>query len=171
MTFVEALILAFIEGCGIDSTPRRVANARRKFPSVWLGLILIVGFSPCLAAADSLPLPAVNAAAQARVAQLLQEALGPYRPDAEPGETNAAMQQLISLEVLLHEASSLMPERLDLRFGLASALILQAIQTNSQFDLCVGKALAVYREIRALDTNGFDAPLLSAACARASGDN
>jgi uncharacterized SAM-binding protein YcdF (DUF218 family) len=64
-----------------------------------------------------------------------------------------------------------MPTRLDLRFGIAAALILQAIQTNSQFGPNISNALAVYQEIRALDTNGFEAPILYAAYTRAIGDD
>jgi hypothetical protein len=63
-----------------------------------------------------------------------------------------------------------MPTRLDLRFGIASALLLQALQTNSPFDLKIQGALRVYEEIQALDPNGFEAPMLYAAYARAVGE-
>src|SRR5205085_1874647 len=46
----------------------------------------------------------------------------------------------------------------------------QAIQTNSQCVASISNALAVYRQIRALDTNGFEAGILYAAYARAVGD-
>ena len=65
-----------------------------------------------------------------------------------------------------------MPDRLDLRFGIASSLMLQAIQTNGQpLEMKVQAALQVYREIQGLDPNGFEAPILYAAYARAIGDS
>jgi uncharacterized SAM-binding protein YcdF (DUF218 family) len=63
-----------------------------------------------------------------------------------------------------------MPNRLDLRFGIASALIGQAIQTNCPFDLKMKSALRVYQDIRALDPKGFQAALLHAAYSRALGE-
>jgi hypothetical protein len=106
------------------------------------------------------------------VALLVQEALGPFRNHGEIREsgTNSAWQVLTNIETNFRKASTLMPTRLDLRFGIASALLLQATQTNSQFDLKMKGALGVYREIEALDTNGFEAPLLFAAYSRALGD-
>src|SRR5690242_5645542 len=63
-----------------------------------------------------------------------------------------------------------MPERLDLRFGIASSLIGQAVGTNGpRLELKVTEALDVYREIQALDKHGFDAPILLAAYSRAIG--
>jgi hypothetical protein len=138
----------------------------------WCWLLFMLALSPKLVAGADQTSFEVNALAQERVAHLLQEALGPYRADAESGNDGAvgAMQHLLSVEARFREASALMPERLDLRFGLAQAFVLQAIQTNSQFDLCISNAFAVYQGIQALDTNGFEAPLLYAAYARALGD-
>ncbi len=138
----------------------------------WLCLGLTAALCQVIAAADSPAGLEINAAAQERVAQLLQETLGAYRAEAESnGQPQAPLQQLISVEARLREASSLMPERLDLRFGIASAALQQAIQTNSQFDVCVSNALTIYQQIRTLDDRGFEAPLLYAAYTRAVGDS
>ena len=76
-----------------------------------------------------------------------------------------------NIEAAFRKASKLMPQRLDLRFDIASCVMAQAIQTNGQqLFLLVSNTLQVYREIQTLDPNGFDAPLLSAAYSRAIGD-
>jgi uncharacterized SAM-binding protein YcdF (DUF218 family) len=138
-----------------------------------LCLALTVALWAAMAVAEDPSPQGINAAAQERVAQLVQDALGPYRTDAESGTgaTNRAAQHLKSVEASFREASGLMPTRLNLRFGIASALILQAMQTNSQFDLNISNALAVYQTIRALDTNGFEAPIWYCAYTRAIGDD
>jgi uncharacterized SAM-binding protein YcdF (DUF218 family) len=150
------------------SLARRCGNA--GLHRLWL--LLAVALWSAIAVADDLGSHGISASAQERIAQLIQDALGPYRTDAESGSsaTNGTAQHLRSVEASFREASRLMPARLDLRFGIASALILQAIQTNSQFDLNISNALAVYQEIRAMDTNGFEAPILYAAYSRAIGD-
>jgi hypothetical protein len=152
---------------------RSLARTGRKPSPHRLWLLLTLPLWSGIGAAEEPGSHGVDAAAQERVAQLIQDALGPYRSEAEAGSgrTKSAMEHLLSVEASFREASSLMPTRLDLRFGIASALILQAIQTNSQFDLNVSNALAVYQEIRALDTNGFEAPLFYAAYTRAIEDD
>ena len=113
----------------------------------------------------------INAESQRRVAELIQNVLGSYR--TETTRTNGPVSPLVTyenIEAAFREASLLMPNRLDLRFGIASALVGQALQTNSQFDLKMRSALQVYQEIHALDTNGAQAALLYAAYTRAIGE-
>jgi uncharacterized SAM-binding protein YcdF (DUF218 family) len=114
----------------------------------------------------------INAEAQERVAELIQNALGSYRVESalRSGATNNALSTLTNIEAGFREASMLMPNRLDLRFGIASALVGQALQTNAPFKGKMKSALKVYEEIHALDTNGFQAPILYAAYARAIGE-
>jgi hypothetical protein len=114
----------------------------------------------------------VDAEAQERVATLIQSVLGGY--PAGSRWTNSAISSsstaATNIEINLREASRLMPNRLDLRFGIASALISQALQTNFPFEAKMKAALRVYEEIHELDTNGFQARLLHAAYSRAIGD-
>ena len=114
----------------------------------------------------------VDATAQERVAELIQSVLGPYRVEniLASGSTNSTSVTYTNIEANFREASRLMPDRLDLRFGIASALIGQASQTNAPFMARMNDALQVYREIHALDTNGFQAALLYSAYARAIRD-
>src|SRR3954469_21299244 len=77
----------------------------------------------------------INAEGQERVAELLQNVLGVYR--GESGVTSGSNSLSITytnIEASFREASRLMPNRLDLRFGIASALVGQALQTNTQFE-------------------------------------
>jgi len=110
----------------------------------------------------------VNATAQERVAELIQNALGASRIEFGPATNSLAIYT--NIEANFRQASSLMPTRLDLRFGIASALVGQALQTNAPFDLKMKGALKVYQEIHALDTNGFQSTVLYAAYARAVGE-
>jgi hypothetical protein len=121
---------------------------------------------------DEVNSPEASAATQEKVAELIQNALGPYRnEDSSIIATNyVASRNLTNIETNFRQASALMPSRLDLRFGIASALLLQSLQTNSEFDLKIKNAMAVYRDIRALDTNGFQANMLLATYTRAIGD-
>jgi len=114
----------------------------------------------------------LSARDQQRVAELIQEAIGPYRTNVttKPGTTNRPSENSIRVEASFREASRLMPERLDLRFMIATALIGQALQTNTLLELKMKQALAVYQQIWAMDTNGFEAPILYAAYMRAMGD-
>jgi hypothetical protein len=123
--------------------------------------------------ADEVSAPTVSARAQGRVAELIQNALGPYRDedDFKSATNSSSLRNLTNIETNFRQASTLMPSRLDLRFGIASALLLQALQTNSQFDLKIRNAIAVYQETRALDTNGFEASILLAAYTRAIGES
>jgi hypothetical protein len=114
---------------------------------------------------------ALNAESQAAVARLIQNAIGPFRSaELKMGATNNPSGYYTNVEASFREASRLMPNRLDLRFGIASTLLGQALQTNTQFDVKIKDALEVYRQIWALDTNGFEAPMLYAAYTRAIGD-
>lgn len=135
------------------------------------GLVLLF-LAAFAGAAVQVTAQGVDAEAQARVAELIQNVLGSYR--AESTLTNGAASNSLAayknIEASFREASRIMPDRLDLRFGIASALIGQALQTNAPFDLTIKNALTVYREIHALDTNGFQAGILHAAYARAVGD-
>jgi uncharacterized SAM-binding protein YcdF (DUF218 family) len=114
----------------------------------------------------------LSADAQERVTEIIQNLFGAYRVQTVTtiGVTNSASATYTNIEARLREASMLMPNRLDLRFGIATALIGQAIQTNSPFEVKMKSALQVYQEIQALDTKGFQAPLLYAAYSRAFGE-
>ena len=138
-----------------------------------LGLLLVFVGWPRMSLAVQADALSASAAAQERVIQLIQDALGIYRIDSESDSaaTNRASARLLSLVASFREASVLMPDRLDLRLGLASALIQRALRTNSHFELDVRKALAVYRQVLELDPNGFEAPLQYAAYARAIRDD
>ncbi|MDB6040863.1 MAG: hypothetical protein JWM99_4704 [Verrucomicrobiales bacterium] len=145
-----------------------VRHVRRFF--LWLALS-VPFFATMGAAAGQQMLSRLNADLQERTAQLIQNVLGPYRGEATV--TNGLTISSVTysnIEAAFREASRLMPDRLDLRFGIASALIGQATQTNTQFDLKMKSALHVYQEIRALDTNGFQAALLYAGYTRAIGE-
>ena len=117
--------------------------------------------------------PCADPATQEQVVQLLQSVIQKYWNGGEPkslGSTNEVGSST-NIEAAFRKASKLMPERLDLRFGIASALVMQAIHTNGQqLELKVTEALREYREIQSLDTNGFAAPILYAAYTRAIGD-
>lgn len=110
-------------------------------------------------------------ATQRQVTRLLEKIIQVYwKGEAStPGSTNAA-DSSTNVESAFREASQLMPYRLDLRFDIASALLLQALQTNgAPLHLKVNAALEQYRGIQAMDTNSFEAPLLYAAYARVLG--
>jgi uncharacterized SAM-binding protein YcdF (DUF218 family) len=114
----------------------------------------------------------VESESQEKVVQLLQKVIQDYW-NGEGRNTAITNGAGIStnVEAAFREASKLMPERLDLRFGIASALMSQAVQTNGlELRLKVKEALKVYQEIQALDTHTFDAPILYAAYARAIGE-
>jgi len=110
-------------------------------------------------------------ATQEQVTQLLQKIIQVYwkGENATPGSTNAT-DSSTNVESAFRQASQLMPRRLDFHFDIASALLLQALQTNgAQLHLKVNAALEEYREIQTMDTNSFDAPLLYAAYTRVVG--
>jgi len=114
----------------------------------------------------------IDAAAQEKANRLLQTIIEDYW---NGGYTNRAggtntVGSSTNVEMAFRAASKLMPDRLDLRFGIASALMLQAIQTNGpQLELKVRQALREYEGIEALDPNGFEAPIWFAAYAHAIG--
>ena len=115
----------------------------------------------------------IDAPTQEKVAQLLQTVIQDYWNADETKNATLTNTPAIStnVEAAFRNASKLMPDRLDLRFGIASALVGQAIQTNGQqLQIKLKGALQVYQEIASLDTNGFDAPILYAAYARALGE-
>ena len=115
----------------------------------------------------------LDGVAQEKTWQLLQKVIGEYWNGGESksdGATNSKASDT-NVEAAFREASKLMPERLDLRFAIASALVSQAVGTNGErLELKVKEALGMYREIQGLETNGFDAPLLLAAYSRAIGE-
>lgn len=110
--------------------------------------------------------PQVDARALEKVNQLLQHVIDTYWNNGGAkltGETNAPGSET-NVEAAFRAASELMPDRLDLRFGIASTLVGQAVQTNgAQLTLKLKEALAVYERIDAMDTNGFNAALLALA--------
>jgi hypothetical protein len=135
-------------------------------------LVFIFSFWAASALADTPPALSVDAETQEKVAHLLQTVIQDYwnGSDAQKATGTNNAPNYTNVEAAFRLASKLMPDRLDLRFGIASSLVLQAIQTNGpQLEAKVKDALHVYQEIHALDTNGFDAPLLYAAYTRTLG--
>lgn len=111
--------------------------------------------------------------AQAQVTQLLQNLIDNEWNSLETAGPSPTNRNGIStnIEAAFRRASELMPARLDLRFGIASALLGEALQTNGPaLESKVKGALGVYQEIMARDTDGFAAPILYAAFARAIGE-
>ncbi len=108
----------------------------------------------------------IKAEAQQEVAQLLQAAIwGDWN-----NHTNV-VRNYTNTEAAFRKASKLMPSRLDLRFGIASLLVAQALQTNGQqLEIKLKDALQVYQDIQALDPTGFEAAILYAAYTRAIGE-
>ena len=149
----------------------QTTNSRHLFAGKLFCFALIFGWLGCSDKPGGAPRVA-SAEAQERVAELIQNVLGPYRREGSltNGSTNTSSITYTNIERNFREASMLMPERLDLRFGIASALIGQAIQTNTDFALKMKSALAVYQEIHALDTHGFQSAILYAAYTRAIGE-
>ena len=115
----------------------------------------------------------IDARSQEKAWEVLQKAIAEYWNGTEAktsSATNAAATET-NVEAAFRAASKLMPDRLDLRFGIASCLVSQAAGTNGQrLEVKLREALQVYQKIAALDANGFDAPLLLAAYSRAMGD-
>ena len=115
---------------------------------------------------------AVDAEAQEKVAQILQGVIQEYWNGGGPESATGIRPPVnyVNVELAFREASKLMPDRLDLRLGLASALVSQGIKTNGRLlEMKVKAALQVYQEIQALDTNGFEASIWYAAYTRALG--
>ena len=115
----------------------------------------------------------LDAPSQERVAHLLQKVIQDYwnGAEAKSSSTTNAESNAHAVEAAFREASRLMPGRLDLRFGVASALMSQALQTNgTQLTSKVKEALTIYQEIQALDTNGFEAAVSYAAYTRSIGE-
>jgi uncharacterized SAM-binding protein YcdF (DUF218 family) len=112
---------------------------------------------------------AVDFESQEKVIQLLQTVIQDYWHGA--AATNGAGNST-NVEAAFRQACALMPSRLDLRFDLASSLVSQAVQTNGpQLETKLNGALQVYRDIEALNTNSFEAPILYAAYTRAMGES
>lgn len=114
----------------------------------------------------------IDAEAQEKVTELLQKVIQDYWNGGGSGQDKVTNPPAIdtNVEGAFRAASALMPQRLDLRFGIASALMGQAVQTNgAELRVRVGKALEVYRQIQTMDPKGFAAPILYAAFARAIG--
>jgi uncharacterized SAM-binding protein YcdF (DUF218 family) len=149
---------------------KMITGSRRGFIFFWLAAATIVFGQLAVTAAERTVVP--GAEAQEQVAELIQSVLGPYRAEnvITNGSTNTSSITYTNIEASFREASKLMPNRLDLRFGIGSALIGQAIQTNTQFEVKMKEALKVYQEIHAMDTNGFQGALLYAAYSRAIGE-
>lgn len=155
-------------GCQLRKGPGPFSTA---FRCRWLLPATLAIWAWAVLAAE--PEPAtVGARRQEQVIQLLQTVVQDYWSSGDvksAGPTNRA-GSYTNLEAAFRKASELMPQRLDLRFGVASSLVIQAVQTNGQqLELKLKEALGVYREIQSLDTNGFAAPILYAAYTRAIG--
>jgi len=137
----------------------------------WLTLVLFFWVAIGLSAEPRAVV--ANARSQETVVQILQTVIQDYwnggYTNGRPKRSGSAIYT--NVETAFREASRLMPDRLDLRFGIASSVISQATQTNGQqLEMKVREALQIYQEIQALDTNGFEAPIWYAAYARAIGD-
>lgn len=128
---------------------------------------------PARVLAQSSTAPQADAPAQEKANQILQRVIDTYWNNGGAkltGETNAPGSET-NVEAAFRAASELMPDRLDLRFGIASTLVGQAAQTNgAQLTLKLKEALAVYEHIDAMDTNGFNAALLALAYHRVIGE-
>lgn len=146
--------------------PSRCHRRGRRWWVIAYLLLLDGGLSTAFA-------QSIDAPAQERISQLIQNALWPSGPDPRP--TNAlgtpAPDRSVLVEAMFREASALAPERLDLRFGIASTLLGQATQTNVVFDAKILEVLATYEDIAALDPRGFMAPLLHIAYSHGLGGN
>ncbi|HZR20295.1 MAG TPA: YdcF family protein [Verrucomicrobiae bacterium] len=155
--------------------PNRILkNALRTWPgtlSVWLSLLCLVTIANSNAQERQARI--ADAQTQENVWALLQKVIAEHWNGGESkttSSTNTSGSET-NVEGAFRAASKLMPERLDLKFGVASALIGQALGTNGQrLETKVREALVIYQEIENLDTNGFEAPLLFGAYARALGD-
>jgi hypothetical protein len=151
-------------------TQRGAPIPKANFLSLWLELILLLaaGSGFCREGQTL----GVDAESQRKVTRLLQKIIGEYwdGESKNPALTNGT-EISTNVEAAFREASRLMPERLDLRIGIASSLISQALQTNGvELELKVQEALKIYQEVWALDTNSFEAPIWFAACSRAIGE-
>lgn len=111
--------------------------------------------------------PRFDAQAQAKAAELVQRAMYFYWHGGDPQRFERELFKGITLkgrfdvvEACFRQAIGLVPDRLDLRLGLASTLVIQ----NR-----VPEAIDIYREIEGLDGRGYEAWILHAAYARALG--
>jgi vancomycin permeability regulator SanA len=160
-----------------DQMNRTIASVLTPEGRSRIGLILsLLALSLCfhahLARAGDDSALEINAEVQERVTELIQDVLGPYHvdPTLTNGQKQSASAVLTNIEANFRAASRLMPDRLDLRLGIGSALIGLAVQTNSEFAVKMKSALDVYRETHALGTNGFQAGILFSAYSRAIGE-
>ena len=150
------------------AAPRGLSSVLRQ---LGVGLAIMVTLLGDAGRTGEAQVAGVDFQTQEEVTQLLQKVIQEYWNAGEDKGAALSAGSSTNVEAAFRRASKLMPGRLDLRFGLASSLLGQAIQTNGQpLQLKVQEAMGVYREIEALDTNNFDAPLLYAAYARAMGD-
>ncbi len=142
---------------------RKIGLARRDF--ALFTLLFLLGWG-------RLNPGACAASVQERVVQLVQDAISGSSTNAAKSSTNSSWESTLRVEADFREACQLLPERLDLRFCLASALIGQAMHTNGAplFNAKMREALAIYQEIGTLDPQNSSAPILCAAYARAIGD-
>jgi vancomycin permeability regulator SanA len=136
-------------------------------PGFALAFYLLVGFPFAGIGREEI----ADAESQEKVIQLLQGILQRWNGINPSNRFTVAGMVYTNAEAVFRDASRLMPGRLDLRFGLASALVGQASQTNG-FWLAtkMNDALQAYRNIETRDRKGFEAPVLRAAYARALGD-
>jgi len=140
-------------------------------PAHWLSLLLAGWALHGLAQLGTKEV--VDAKSQERVVQVLQTVIDDYwdGPDAKSGGRTNTVGVYTNIEMAFRAASTLMPNRLDLRFGIASSLVLQGLQTNGPpLERKVREASKVYEEIQALDPDGFEAAIWYAAYARALGE-
>jgi len=145
--------------------------ARRACPTRWHALVLCVWQ---LVAAFSIwqtvgvAAQPIDAEAQEKVIQLLQKVIERHWEDSASTQLTNKSAIDTNVEAAFRTASELLPQRLDLRFGIASALVGQAVQTNgTELSRRVEKALGVYRDIEAMDPRGFAAPAWYAALSSA----
>ena len=136
---------------------------------LWLCLGFALAFQHGIALDDEPGSSAADFESQAKVVRLLQTVIQDYWHGA--AATNGTGNST-NVEAAFRQACNLMPSRMDLRFGLASSLISQATQTNGlELTTKLNGALQVYRQIEALNTNSFEAPILYAAYTRAVGES
>jgi hypothetical protein len=153
---------------GITSKLKNQLGSCRVSVKLWASLAVLL--LPCVGIAGEAQESVLNTESQKQVIQLLETVIQDYWNGGDDRSTGRAGSST-NVEAAFRKASKLMPDRLDLRFGLASSLLAQAIQTNGQrLDMKVREALSVYQDIAALDTNSFEAPILYAAYARAIGE-
>jgi len=177
-TFLAFLVQLAGRKVGRRNTPPQLNGGNipvRAAGAASLGLWLVLGMALLarIGMAEDQPGAVVNAESQKQATQLVQKVIQDYWNGGDDKSASAAAKpgSSTNVETAFRKAVQLLPDRLDLRFGLASSLLGEAIQTNrQQLDTKMREALKVYQDIQALDTNSFEAPILYAAYARSIGE-